>query len=135
MIHGLLLAVAIAAPTPKDAVEPAFKFELRKSDDSAVVEKQKDRTVIVITSPSGIGEGIIALTNGKWPEKLTLRFVYNKERGFKSLEGFSVLAKDGVEHIPVKGNLRNGAMEVDLPAKLLTDRDRITLDWVDAYRQ
>src|SRR5262245_63812641 len=88
MAHGLLLVAALVVGRPDgEANEPTYKVvEVRKAADSVVAQKEKDRTVFVVTSESGIGEAAIVLASGEWPEKVTLRFVYSKDRGFHMLE-------------------------------------------------
>lgn len=84
MTHGMLFVAALIVGQPK---EPTYKVvELRKAADTVVPQKDKDRTVFVITSESGIGGATILLAGGEWPENVTLRFLYAKGRGFRALE-------------------------------------------------
>jgi hypothetical protein len=87
MAHGvLLIAALIAGGQDRAAKEPTYKVELRKAADSVVAQKEKDRTVFVITSESGIGGADIVLAKGAWPEKVTLRFLYSEGKAFWTLE-------------------------------------------------
>ena len=88
MVHGMLLAAALIVGQPaREAKEPTYKVvEVRKSADSVVARKEKDRTIFVITSKSGIGGADITLANGAWPENVTFRLQYSKDEGFRMLE-------------------------------------------------
>jgi hypothetical protein len=78
----LLVAALIVGQPDRDAKEPAYQvIEVRKPVDSVVAQKEKDRTVFVVTSESGIGDATIVLTSGQWPENFTLRFVSSKGQG------------------------------------------------------
>lgn len=88
MAHGMLLAAALVVGQPdREAKEPTYKVvEVRKAADSVVARAEKDRTVFVVTSESGIGGATITLAGGEWPENVTLRFRYAKGQGFHWLE-------------------------------------------------
>jgi hypothetical protein len=90
MVHGMLLvAVLIAGQPDREAKEATYKIVDNYNywgADSVVAQKEKDRTVFVVTSESGIGGATIVLTGGEWPANVTLRFVYRKGRGFDMLE-------------------------------------------------
>ncbi|MBN9518213.1 hypothetical protein J0H58_06795 [bacterium] len=83
MTPGVLLVVALAGGAAK---EPSYKVEVRKAADTVVARTEKDRTVFLVTSESGIGGADITLTGGAWPERVTLRFAYEKGKPFRSLE-------------------------------------------------
>jgi hypothetical protein len=87
MALGMLLVAALVVGQPGGEVnEPTYKFvAVQKATDSVVARKEKDRTVFVVTSPSGIGDATIVLAGGEWPENVTLRFLYAK-KGFHWLE-------------------------------------------------
>ncbi len=88
MTHGILLVAAlIVGQLAGEGKEPTYKVvEIRKAEDSVVVQKEKERTVFVVTSESGIGSAAIVLAGGEWPENVTLRFQYSKGKGFHTLE-------------------------------------------------
>ena len=89
MTHGMLLfAALIAGSQNRAAKEPTYKLKLHKDEDSFVARKEKDRTVFVITSKSGIGGVDIDLASGAWPQKVTLRFLYSEGKAFRTLEDF-----------------------------------------------
>ena len=56
MVHGMLLVAAlIVGQSDGKTKEPTYKVvEVRKAEDSVVVQQEKDRTVFVVTSESGI---------------------------------------------------------------------------------
>ena len=88
MAHSMLLVAALIVNQPApDAKEPTYKVvEVRKAADSVVAQREKDRTVFVVTSESGIGGATIVLAGGEWPQNVTLRFLYSKGKGFDWLE-------------------------------------------------
>src|SRR5262245_53040915 len=88
MAHGMLLVAALIVGQPgREAKEPTYKVvEVRKAGDSVVAQKEKGRTVFVVTSESGIGGTVVVLAGGEWPENVTLRFQYSKGKGFRTLE-------------------------------------------------
>ena len=90
MAHGMLLVAALMVGQPgREAKEATYKIVESYSytgANSVVAQKEKDRTVFVVTSESGIGGATIVLASGEWPENVTLRFVYSKSKGFHWLE-------------------------------------------------
>src|SRR5262249_34290244 len=88
MAHGMLLVAALIVGQPgREAKEPTYKVvDVQKTADTVVAQKEKDRTVFVVTSKSGIGDATIVLTGGEWPENVTLRFRYSKDSVFDMLE-------------------------------------------------
>jgi multidrug efflux pump subunit AcrA (membrane-fusion protein) len=149
----------LADKKPKE-VEPTFGFQFRKVGDAIDVVKEPKRTLLVVTSESGIGDATILLKAGQWPENVTIRFQHGKGKGFESLEeirlttervqvegskklsgkfGFSFLDAQrkpaqaaGVLDVPVA--VRDGAIEVTLPACLFIGSSEVRLKWVDAFR-
>jgi hypothetical protein len=90
MAHGMLFVAALIAGQPdREAKEATYKIVdsySYKGADSVVAQKEKDRTVFVVTSESGIGGATIVLASGEWPENVTLRFQYSKGKGLHTLE-------------------------------------------------
>jgi hypothetical protein len=83
--------------------EPSYEFKLRKAADTIVAVKEKERTVILVTSPGGIGQGTITLKAGQWPENVTLRLQHDKGKPFANLERIDLTA----DRIRVEGNLKS----------------------------
>jgi hypothetical protein len=158
MSSALVFAVALLLA---DGDEPKYAFALKKPQDSMEIRKDDKRTVLVITSQSGIGEGGVLLTEGRWPRDIVLRLQYDKKRGFKMLESFglttnriavsgsqrtsgkmalSFLSPDGKpEGVAGQVNVavaeKEGALELTLPAHLLTGAKEVRLNWIDAFRR
>jgi hypothetical protein len=88
MTQVLLFVAALVVGQPgREAKEPTYKIvDVLKENDTVVAQKEKGRTVFVVTSPSGIGDATIVLAKGEWPENVTLRFQYEKGKGFYWLE-------------------------------------------------
>jgi hypothetical protein len=83
----LLVAVLVVGQPGREAKEPTYKIvDVQKDKDTVIAQKEKGRTVFVVTSPSGIGDATIVLAKGEWPENVTLRFQYEKGKGFHWLE-------------------------------------------------
>jgi len=82
--------------------EPAYEYKLRKPADTILAIKEKTRTVFVVTSPSGIGDGSIKLKSGPWPENVTFRFVGSDGKAFSNLERIDLTT----DRLRVEGNLK-----------------------------
>ncbi len=159
MSPTLILATLVFTVADKD--EAKYQFALKKAEDAVEIRKEEKRTVIAVTSKSGIGEVKVTLTEGRWPRDVVLRLQYAKDRGFSTLEGFGLrtsrLSVDGslrtsgsmelyflspegkaetvAGKVNVKVEVRDGALEVTLPAHLLTGAKEVNFHWIDAYRQ
>jgi hypothetical protein len=144
-----------------DGDEPKYAFALKKPQDSMEARKEEKRTGLVITSQSGIGEGGVLLTEGRWPRDIVLRFQYDKTRGFKMLESFTLTTNrihvsgsqrtsgkmalyflspegkpgDVAGQVNVTVAEKDGALELTLPAHLLTGAKEVRLKWIDAFRR
>jgi hypothetical protein len=103
MVHGMLLVAALMVGQPgreaKDATYKIVDSYSYTGANSVVAQKEKDRTVFVVTSESGIGGATVVLAGGEWPEKITLRFVYSKGKGFNWLEDIRL----STDHVVVAG--------------------------------
>jgi len=82
----LLIVNAVLSNTAVggDGDKPMFKVTSKKSDDAVEVRADKDKTVYVIKSPSGISQTFIERTDEKWPEKMLFRL------NLKGLESFRI---------------------------------------------
>lgn len=157
-------ALIIFAAKPAHAKDTyKFEFPKNKNTDSAQVQQENGKTIFVITSPSGISEVKVTLTQGQWPRQLVLRYLYKKDTGFRYLESWGIRT----ETIAVHGSQRQSgampfyfqtledksnpsdppagtldirvqetdkAMEVTLPPNMLQNSKQIQLSWIDAYR-
>src|SRR5207248_575432 len=50
-----------------------FKITTKKMDDTIEVQGDKDKTVFVVKSPSGIGQAVIELKDMEWPKTVVLK--------------------------------------------------------------
>jgi hypothetical protein len=154
-----LLATCSLALADKE--EAKYQFMLRKGEDAIEERKEKDRTLFVATSKSGIGGVQVTLAEGQWPRTVALRLQYSKDRGFTNLEAFTLQTA----RLHVSGSLRrsgdmelyflgpdgkpgdlagkakvtvenkDGGLIVTLPAFLLTGARDARFEWIDAYRR
>lgn len=100
MAIGLLLGTLFAFSDPDPAAKvPEFVIDTRGTN-SVTARIEKDQTVFVVMSERGIGWADIKLKSGTWPDRITFRFGYSAEKGFRSLEGFNLTT----DQIVVKGS-------------------------------
>lgn len=150
MIHPAIFLLALAAGD--------FTISTLKKEDTVEARAEKDMTVFVVKSPSGIGQAGIERTGEKWPKAVTLRL------HLKGLESFQVSNGKDTLHVAVsvqdkkpkvrlwkndKENAeldrkspfwmdvagKDGAFEMRLPAAFFESNPKsITLKWIDYYR-
>jgi hypothetical protein len=87
MLANFLLAPLLLMAQPADL---DFQVKVKKPADRVVAVKEKQRTVLLVTSPSGIGQATLTLKAGQWPDNVTLRFEHDKGKGFASLESLKL---------------------------------------------
>lgn len=80
IIYAVLYSTAVGG----DGDKSLFKVTTKKTDDAVTVQSDKDKTVFVIRSPSGISQAVVERTNETWPEVVLLRL------NLKGLESFRV---------------------------------------------
>ncbi len=113
--------------------------------DYVYIKRNKDKTVIDISSEFGIGTVKILLVQGCWPEKITVHLHLTGMEGFSVTNGKIVLERHEitVNALDNNGNLINqkhllkqaGFYEVMLPSSLFDKETmEITISWVDFYR-
>lgn len=159
IVGGMFLALAAVGL----AAEPKYQFALKRKDDTIEVVRQKEATLFVITSPSGIGSVTIDRSEGPWPAEVTLRFQRAPGDGLKALENFELVSgrmkllgtnkdsgslrffladADGkfppgddkpTGTVNATFSLTPAALDVRLPAHLLSG-DRVQIRWIDFYR-
>jgi hypothetical protein len=162
MYTGLLLAsLALSGGNEPIVAEPAYEFhKLVKGELKIVAVKERDRTVFVVSHPFGMGEAVIKLKAGQWPDHVVLRF-----QGFKALENiriktdriyaegshhqsgdFPFFLLDAKGHKPSgdkdrAGSLKilveklDGSVVVILPTHLLAGSGQVRVSWIDCYRK
>ncbi|WP_020473577.1 hypothetical protein [Zavarzinella formosa] len=72
-IRFLPLLALVAAHSWACAEPPVFKFHSKRDDDRMAAKVECGKTVINITSPSGISELTIEPTGETWPDNIVLR--------------------------------------------------------------
>ena len=75
-----------------------FKITTGRADDAVAVRAEKDRTVVAVESPSGIGRAVLERPGGTWPEGLVLRLHLKGLEGFRASNGHLTL--DAAVSIP-----------------------------------
>src|ERR1035438_9336574 len=101
-MYTSVLLFSLAFNGGEKAVEPRYEFKLAKAGDIAIVKEAK-RTLFVVTSQRGIGGGTITLKAGQWPENVSLRFQYDKSKGFENLEKITLTT----DRVHVAGELKS----------------------------
>src|SRR5262249_38787150 len=90
---------------PKD--QPAkFKVTTKRKDDTIEVRAEKDKALVLIRSPFGISQAVIAREGARWPEAVVLRL------HLKGLESFR--ASNGKVTLDAAGSVQEGGGEVRL---------------------
>jgi hypothetical protein len=90
MYSGLLLASLVVGGVGESSVaQPSYEYEVKLKEITIAAVKEKDRTVFLVTN-FNVGEAIIKLKGGQWPDKVSLRFQDKDEK-----------AKPGLEHIRI----------------------------------
>jgi hypothetical protein len=148
----LVLTVCHLAATAEE--DAKFKITTKKTDDSVTIQTEKEKTIFVVKSPSGISQATIERTEEKWPEVIVLRLHLKGLENFKVSNGKVTLHaavsmgkvrqwKDGKEKEPLQGEdpfwmpfrAPEGQFELLLPKAFLADNPKsITINWIDFYR-
>jgi len=139
--------------------QSGYEFKVKQPGDSIAAGANAERTTFAITSRSGIGGGTISLTNGTWPKHVSVLL-----KGFRNLESFSLTTSrlrasgslkmsgkipfylvdasgrfDSSEqpagYVEIVVQKCDEGMEIMLPPNLLADSKKLTMGWIDAYRQ
>jgi hypothetical protein len=101
---GAIGSAAGGAPSGKQPGK--FKITTRKAADAVEVQGDADRTVFVITSPSGIGGAEIERLADNWPKAAVLRL------RLKGLENFRI--SNGKVMLAAAVSVREGKVSVRL---------------------
>jgi hypothetical protein len=81
LLLAFLLAGIVGA---SEGDAPAkFKISAKRTDDSVEVRANKDKTLFIIKSPTGISQAVIEREAEKWPDNVTLRL---NLKGLESLK-------------------------------------------------
>ena len=130
----LLIVVCGCAHAPLETSK--FSVSVRKPNDTVQILRENEQLVLLITSESGIGSAIIDLRQGAWPARAMVRLRYAPGRPFRYLESFTVRAGSGETISLEESREQDEYREVELPSRLLSmNPQRVTLEWIDAYRR
>jgi hypothetical protein len=99
LVVGLLPALAFDAPTK-------FKITTKKKDDTVQVRADKEKTVFIVKSPSGISQAVIERQEETWPKLVVLRL------HLKGLESFR--ASNGKVRLDAAVSIQEGKVKVRL---------------------
>ena len=132
---ALIALYLLALPAPAPANPPTVS-DLREGDQATW-----NGTALSFSSAIGIGQATLT-PSGKWPEKVTLRFLYTGGRGMNRIEYLEVVSGEQravfrfPDPSPEESPLRpqNGALELDLSETWLQEGQPLTVRWIDLYR-
>jgi hypothetical protein len=137
-----------------------FTYKLRNQEDTIQLIVRKNTVVFRVTSRSGIGEAVIHLTDGAWPDGISVEFVDAAEyleyflasNGTVQLEGAlrspprSVMYFDRTGR-PVSEKVRamyamaiqwkseSRTMQIELPPRFCASpAAALHIEWIDAHR-
>ena len=146
------------------AEPPSIQMDLQKPGDTAVVQEEAGRTVILVTSRTGIGQLKLTSKEGRWPKDVTLRLRYTEAHAFTTVEGFEMtssrwqvrssigqsgkvpffLADDNGKFSRddlnpsgwLKLEFKRHGDDLDLifPSNLWRDEKEVRIQWIDYYR-
>ena len=69
----IAILATLVSVQPGFAEPPSIQMDLRKPGDAAVIQEEAGRTVILVTSRTGIGQLKLSSKEGRWPKDVTLR--------------------------------------------------------------
>jgi phosphohistidine phosphatase SixA len=108
-------------------------FDSQRTEDRFTLEE----SVLTIYSSMGIGTVTISPVGEEWPPLRTLRFQYADGSGMKVLEGLRISEgrpNSVNDYRDLLKQVRDGAIEVNLPSELPQSVKSFTIHWVDFYR-
>lgn len=160
VVAGCLTYLAI----PSIAAEPpSLKAQLESPADKVVITEEEGRTIVTVTSASGIGRMTLSAKD-RWPKEITLRLRYAHGKPLKTLEGFEAtssrlqirsnsgesnkarffLADDegkfSRDDVNPSGWLKQeykphgDDLDIVFPASLWRDEKEVRFQWIDFYR-
>ena len=151
-------------PTLALAEPPPIQCELKKPGDTAMLIEEAGRTVVLVTSHTGIGQMTLSLKQGRWPKDVTLRLRYANSRPFTTLEGFDMTTSrikvkassgqsgktplllpddegvfsnndaDPAGWLKIEFKPKGDDLDVIFPSHLWRDEKKIAIQWIDFYR-
>lgn len=133
LLGAVLCACLAGCPRCQDTAR--LDVTLHKAEDTWFLRSSCAGTVVLITSPSGIGAATIRPRNA-WPDPpLLIGLRYKSGEPFTRLEGFHARASSGEEWRDLASAAGSEGLLVELPAEALgKDITHLEIDWVDMYR-
>jgi hypothetical protein len=160
----LVCGVMALSGLPLRAADPApLRLQLEFPADKATITEEEGRTVITVTSASGIGRMTLSAKE-RWPKDVTLRLRYAGGHPFKTLEGFDVtssrmqiragtadtnkarffLADDDGKFsrddlnptgwLKIEFKPHGDDLDIIFPSSLWRDEKEVRVQWIDFYR-
>lgn len=159
LVCGVIVVISVsgraADPTP-------LNVQLEFPADKATITDEEGRTVITVTSASGIGRMTLSAKE-RWPKDVTLRLRYAGGHPFKTLEGFDVTSsrmqiragtadsnkarffladddgkfKDDLNPtgwLKIEFKPQGDDLEINFPSSLWRDEKEVRFQWIDFYR-
>jgi hypothetical protein len=160
---SLVCGVIVLTGLTSSAAEPiSLKVQLEFPADKATITEEEGRTVITVTSASGIGRMTLSAKE-RWPKDVTLRLRYAGDHPFKTLEGFNVtssrmqirattgdsnkarffLADDNGKFnddlnptgwLKIEFKPHGDDLDIIFPSSLWRDEKEVRVQWIDFYR-
>ena len=159
----LIASIVAALAAPQQTTAPSLDVVPRKPADRATVAESGGKTVVTVTSASGIGGMTLNRKGDKWPTALVLHLNLHGLESIKlaagsvSLAGFysshgdpnpvswAVVSDGGRKETAIDRSspywtavrampVQVGGFEVDVPAALLSSQSSLTVEWIDFYR-
>lgn len=72
-VLALLVVSHPSAATGGDEPPAKFTIKTKKKDDAVEVRADKERTLFVVKSPSGIGRAVLERADDRWPDTVVVR--------------------------------------------------------------
>jgi hypothetical protein len=91
-ISAIWIGLASMAVAADDAEPAKFKISTKRPDDTVEVRIEKEKTVLVVSSPTGIGQATVQRTSESWPRSVVLRLKLNGLEHFRVASGRLTLA-------------------------------------------
>ncbi|HEY4262073.1 MAG TPA: hypothetical protein VGM98_18025 [Schlesneria sp.] len=160
----LVCGVMALSGLPLRAADPTLlKVQLESPADKATITEEEGRTVITVTSATGIGRMTLS-TKDRWPKDITLRLRYAGNQPFKTLEGFDVtssrmqvrtsscdgnktrffladddgkFSRDDVNPtgwLKIEFKPHGDDLDIVFPSSLWRDEKEVRFQWIDFYR-
>ncbi len=90
MIKNVIIIIVLCALTGCSTIRQsqAIKVELKKTADTVLVSTTSEKTVVSITSKSGIGQANLIRIGDIWPDAMVIKLKLTSLEGFGMNNGF-----------------------------------------------